>query len=85
LDGKKNKAVERSKYFIVQTPQCFQSEILKAAFAKGYDASFTDDATVVEAAGYKIHLVEGDSGNIKITTPFDLKLAEALSVKHLID
>ncbi len=73
-----NKAVDRVNYLIVQTPQCFQSNLLKKAFLQDYKPSFTDDASVVEAMGEKIHLIEGNRENIKITTSQDLIIAEAL-------
>ncbi|MCW3103226.1 MAG: 2-C-methyl-D-erythritol 4-phosphate cytidylyltransferase [Bacteroidetes bacterium] len=76
--GKENTAVDRSHYSIVQTPQCFHSDLLRKAFLKEYKPEFTDDATVLEAFGEKINLVEGNRENIKITTPQDLLLAEAL-------
>ena len=63
---------------IIQTPQCFRIDLLKKAFLQNYSPSFTDDATVVEAIGEKIYLVEGNASNIKITTPYDLKIAEAI-------
>lgn len=71
-------AVDRSLYFTVQTPQVFRSELLKAAYNEAYSPQFTDDASVVEAAGYKVKLVEGEKMNIKITTPDDLKLCSLL-------
>jgi 2-C-methyl-D-erythritol 4-phosphate cytidylyltransferase len=73
-----NKAVDRSEYVIVQTPQCFQSTLIKKAFLQTYSSSFTDDASVLEAMGETINLVEGNRENIKITTPQDLHVAEAL-------
>lgn len=72
-----NSAVDRSKYMIIQTPQCFQSTLMKKAFEQPYTPSFTDDASVLEAMGEKINLVEGNRENIKITTPEDLIIAEA--------
>lgn len=69
-------AVNRDDYRIVQTPQCFQFHLIKKAFEQQYSSSFTDDATVLEHIGEKIHLVEGNLENIKITTPSDLKIAE---------
>ena len=78
IDGGKNEAVKRDSYVIIQTPQCFSSDLLKKAFLAEYQTSFTDDATVIEAAGEKIHLVEGESTNIKITYPGDLLYAEML-------
>ncbi len=71
-DGSENHPVDRSKYFLVQTPQTFQTRQL----AK--NDSFTDDATVLESRGETIHLVEGNRENIKITYPDDLVFAEIL-------
>jgi 2-C-methyl-D-erythritol 4-phosphate cytidylyltransferase len=68
----------RSDYRLVQTPQCFDIELLKAANRQPYCDGFTDDASVVEAYGHTITLVEGNRENIKLTTPFDLKIAEIL-------
>jgi len=77
IEGKNNTCVDRNKYKIVQTPQVFRSDIIKEAYSKaGFKDSFTDDASVVENAGYKIHLVEGNVENIKITTKEDLILAK---------
>ena len=63
---------------MVQTPQCFQSEVILKAYQQEYHNSFTDDASVVEQLGHDIYLVEGNKANIKITTPEDLKMAEVL-------
>jgi 2-C-methyl-D-erythritol 4-phosphate cytidylyltransferase len=71
-------AVDRTKYCVIQTPQCFRSEILHKAYEQEYKYTFTDDASVVEAYGEKIHLIDGNSDNIKITNPKDLLIAEAL-------
>ena len=68
----------RSDYRLVQTPQCFDIQLLKAANRQPYNDGFTDDASVVEAFGHTITLVEGNRENIKITTPYDLKIAEVL-------
>jgi 2-C-methyl-D-erythritol 4-phosphate cytidylyltransferase len=73
-----NKAIDRSTIFIIQTPQCFQSNLIKKAFLQEYRQSFTDDASVLEAMGEKINLIEGNRENIKITTPLDLIIAEAI-------
>jgi 2-C-methyl-D-erythritol 4-phosphate cytidylyltransferase len=73
-----SEAVDRSKYREVQTPQVFKSNIIKMAYEQDYSSSFTDDATVVESCGHDIALVDGNEENIKITTPFDLKVAESL-------
>ena len=73
-----NVSVDRSRFMLVQTPQVFRWEQIIAAYALPFDPLFTDDASVVEKAGFDIHLVEGNRENVKITTPFDLLLAEAL-------
>lgn len=76
-----NKAVDRNNYFIIQTPQCFQSNLIQKAFLQEYSSAFTDDASVLEAMGEKINLIEGNRENIKITTPQDLIIAEVLMQK----
>ena len=68
----------RGDYRLVQTPQCFDIQLLKNANRQPYNDGFTDDASVVEAFGFDITLVEGNRENIKITTPYDLKIAEVL-------
>ncbi len=73
--------VDRSLYRLVQTPQTFQLPLLLRAYEQPYTEAFTDDASVVEALGHPITLVEGNRENIKITTPFDLRIAEALLAK----
>jgi len=78
-----NQAVDRSAYKLVQTPQVFDAALLKKAYEQDFSALFTDDASVVEALGAKIHLVEGNRENIKITTGFDLALAEVLLKSRL--
>lgn len=78
VDEKGSRPVDRSRYVTVQTPQVFHSEVLKAAYEKAYSPSFTDDASVVEAAGFSVSLVEGERSNVKITTPEDIRLASAL-------
>lgn len=70
--------VPRDEYKLVQTPQVFSASLLRRAYSQPYTEIFTDDASVVEAYGENITLVEGNRENIKITTPFDLKLAEML-------
>lgn len=70
--------VDRSRYFTVQTPQVFKSDLLLKAYSQPFSSFFTDDASVVEAMGEKVHIVPGNRENIKITTPFDLLIAEAL-------
>ncbi len=74
-DGK-NRALDRSTIRTVQTPQCFDVLRLKSAFEQEYKSDFTDDASVMEAAGHTICLVDGNEENIKITRPSDLILAE---------
>ena len=73
-----SQSVDRTNYKLVQTPQVFDSEILKKAYEQDFSTLFTDDASVVEALGLKITLVEGNRENIKITTAFDLVLAETV-------
>lgn len=73
--------VDRSQFRIVQTPQCFELSFLRKAFEQPFHISFTDDASVAETFGEKIHLVEGNRENIKITTAEDLRMAEALLFK----
>lgn len=68
--------IDRDKLRLVQTPQCFKNEKIKLAYQQSYSVDFTDDASVVQKAGYSINLVEGNRENIKITTTDDLKLAE---------
>jgi 2-C-methyl-D-erythritol 4-phosphate cytidylyltransferase len=77
-NGEENKTIDREKVRIIQTPQTFQSNVIKPAFNQPYDAAFTDEASVVEYAGTKINLVEGEADNIKITRPIDLLIAEKL-------
>lgn len=72
------KNVLRSDYCLVQTPQVFAVGLLKAANRQDYSERFTDDASVVEAYGAAVTMVDGNRENIKITTPYDLKVAEAL-------
>ena len=73
-----HKVVDRNTIRIIQTPQTFRSEIILPAFKAKDNASFTDEATVVEAAGNEVHLIEGEQTNIKITRPVDLIIAEKL-------
>lgn len=70
--------VPRDEYRLVQTPQTFDIDTLKRAYRQAYIPAFTDDASVVEKAGVAVTLVEGNRENIKITTPFDLLVGEAL-------
>jgi 2-C-methyl-D-erythritol 4-phosphate cytidylyltransferase len=70
--------VDRGDYREVQTPQVFDISLLKRAYQQSYRAEFTDDASVVEALGCSVTMVDGNRENIKITTPFDLKVAESI-------
>jgi 2-C-methyl-D-erythritol 4-phosphate cytidylyltransferase len=78
LVGDQSSVTDRSSFRIIQTPQCFSSEVLKEAYKTGFQNNFTDDASVVEFYGEKIHLVEGEQQNIKITYPVDLLIGEAI-------
>jgi len=73
-----NDAIDRNKVMLVQTPQTFHSKILLPAFKIDYKDKFTDEATVVEAYGLKVTLVDGEEDNIKITKPTDLLIAEKI-------
>lgn len=73
-----NEVLDRTKVVLVQTPQTFHSRILRPAFEIDYKERFTDEATVVEAFGLKISLVEGEEDNLKITRPVDLLIAEKI-------
>lgn len=70
--------VDRNAYRLVQTPQTFDIQLLKKAYGQPFNPFFTDDASVVEAMGHPIKLVEGNNENIKLTNPADLKLAEGM-------
>ena len=70
--------VPRSEYRLVQTPQVFDAELLRSAYGQAYTDFFTDDASVVERYGHAVSLVQGNRENIKITTPYDMRIAEVL-------
>ncbi len=78
VESSHSETVNRDNYKIVQTPQVFTTDLLKKAYCQEFTPLFTDDASVVEALGMQITLVPGNRENIKITTPFDLKVAKAL-------
>lgn len=78
ISGEKSRQVNRNDFVIVQTPQCFHSTILKKAFDQPEDASFTDEASVLEKSGTPLRLVEGEKQNLKITNPEDLIIANAI-------
>ena len=73
-----NETYDRDKVMLIQTPQTFQSKILLPAFQVVFEDKFTDEATVVEANGIKVTLVEGEENNFKITRPLDLLVAEKI-------
>ncbi len=77
-EGVSSRTVDRSKFVIVQTPQVFRVKELQRAFAQPYRSTFTDEATVMEESGTAIQLCEGERMNIKLTTPFDMQLAQVL-------
>jgi len=74
----RTQAMDRSQFRLIQTPQTFQVPLIKKAYLQKEDASLTDDASVAERAGHIISLFEGSYENIKVTTPEDLVVAEAL-------
>lgn len=78
LRGSSSKPADRNNFCLVQTPQCFSTEILKQAYSKFRTGKFSDDAQVIEAVGIPVCLVAGEPTNIKITKPEDLKIAAAL-------
>lgn len=77
INKDQNEHKDRSKYRLIQTPQTFQLQLIRSAFEVDYKTHFTDDASVLEYAGNKINLIDGDYRNIKITTPEDLIVAES--------
>ncbi|MET3530647.1 2-C-methyl-D-erythritol 4-phosphate cytidylyltransferase [Chryseobacterium flavum] len=84
-DGNNNQSKNRNDFKVIQTPQVFRSEIIRAAYQTAYLPFFFDDATLVEYCGYKIELAEGNEENIKITLPIDYITAKALhstKLKH---
>ena len=81
-DQDTTRAVDRSKFRLIQTPQTFDVRLIKEAYRMKEDLSLTDDASVAEQAGHKISLFEGSYENIKITTQEDLAIAEALLSKR---
>ncbi len=78
VNGNNSHAVDRTKFKIVQTPQCFKKDVLLNAYNMSYSPLFTDDASMVEKTGHKIFLTEGNKENIKITYPQDLITAQTL-------
>jgi 2-C-methyl-D-erythritol 4-phosphate cytidylyltransferase len=78
IEGNDSRPFDRNRLCIVQTPQVFRAALLRQAYERPYDEHFTDDASLVEAMGHTIRLVDGNRENIKITTPMDLKCAAFL-------
>lgn len=76
-DGSLNEPVDRKLLYKVQTPQCFRTGLIKKAYLQNFDEKFTDDAIVLESIGERIHLIDGNVENIKITYPFDFLVAES--------
>jgi 2-C-methyl-D-erythritol 4-phosphate cytidylyltransferase len=76
--NKTNTGADRAGFRLVQTPQVFQSDLLIDAFRQPYTDVFTDEASLVEAAGHRIHLVKGQPENLKITTTLDMCIASAI-------
>jgi 2-C-methyl-D-erythritol 4-phosphate cytidylyltransferase len=74
----KSESVDRTQYFLVHTPQCFEAKTIKKAYLQGFNPRFTDDASVVEAIGVCPLLVLSNEENIKITSPIDLKILSAI-------
>lgn len=79
LDGDDSRPLQRSDVRLIQTPQVFRGSVIINAYRREFDPSFTDDATVAEADGVKIHLTHGNRENLKITTPEDLAVAATLA------
>lgn len=78
IDAEGSRTVDRARLRIVQTPQAFNAGVLRNAYENPFDEEFTDDASVVERWGHAVFLCEGERTNLKITTPEDLVVAEAL-------
>ncbi|WP_316799338.1 2-C-methyl-D-erythritol 4-phosphate cytidylyltransferase [Pedobacter frigidisoli] len=77
----KTASLKRDEIYLVQTPQTFSSDVLRRAYTQTFTSHFTDDASVVEAIGEEINIIEGERSNIKITFPIDLAFAELLLKK----
>lgn len=74
IEGEKTNTVERKNYLSVQTPQLFKKEIIEKAYEIPFHSGITDDASLVEEAGFSIEITEGNEENIKATTPFDIQI-----------
>ncbi|MGN6492784.1 MAG: 2-C-methyl-D-erythritol 4-phosphate cytidylyltransferase [Agriterribacter sp.] len=82
IQGTTHVSIDRNVLRAIQTPQTFKSEILQKAFEQPYNNHFTDEATVAEAAGYNVFLIDGEKENIKITLPADIPVAEQVLKKR---
>lgn len=78
IQGDSSRIINRAELLMVQTPQVFSAEALRKAYEQEFSELFTDDASVMEAAGHTIHLCEGEQQNIKITRPEDIIIANAI-------
>ena len=78
IEGENSHVADRNQVRIIQTPQTFRTELLLPAFQRDFEPLFTDEATVLEAAGKHIFLIDGEYSNIKITRPIDLLIAEKI-------
>jgi 2-C-methyl-D-erythritol 4-phosphate cytidylyltransferase len=85
FDNNTNRPFPREKIRLVQTPQVFRSELILQAYQQSYEPRFTDDASVVEAFGQSVTLTKGNPENIKITTPIDLIIAEAILKARILN
>lgn len=83
ISGEKSRPLNRANLRAVQTPQCFHLKQIQQAYNQTYDSKFTDDASVFEADGGEVFLVEGEEENLKITLPLDLQLAELILGKRI--
>lgn len=81
VEGESTRPVDRAEYLVVQTPQTFRADILHQAYVRRQEAVFTDDASLVQQAGYPIQVCPGIPENIKVTTPMDFRIAEVLLKK----
>lgn len=82
VNGDQSNPLDRDQLRIIQTPQTFTTELILPAFRQEYQPGFTDEATVLEAFGTPVHLIDGMPDNIKVTTPYDMVIAEALLREH---
>ena len=83
MGGRVAETLDRSRLWAVQTPQVFRRDLLVAAFAQVQD-DVTDEATMLERMGHDVHVFPGDYGNLKVTTPQDLALAESILASRVI-